>query len=71
MEVVRKPAVRPQSQARTDQAGCSKSTNYRQAVRTIPNSCVVGWNPAQNLCNSAPYNRFELLRKGNGQYPVR
>ena len=25
---------------------------------------VVGWNPAPNLSNSAPYNRFELLRKG-------
>ncbi len=25
---------------------------------------VVRWNPAPNLCNSAPCNRFELLRKG-------
>ena len=30
---------------------------------------VVGWNPAPNLCNSAPYDRFELLRKGAESSP--
>ena len=35
-------------------------------VRRDSNSCGVseGWNPAPNLCNSAPYDRCELLRKG-------
>jgi len=30
---------------------------------------VVGWNPAPNLSNSAPYKRFELLRKGAESSP--
>lgn len=34
--------------------------------RTDSNSCrgSVGWNPAPNLCNSAPCDRCKLLRKG-------
>ena len=30
---------------------------------------VVGWNPAPNLCNSAPYDRCGLLRKGAESRP--
>jgi hypothetical protein len=30
---------------------------------------MVGWNPAPNLCNSAPQNRCELLRKGAESSP--
>lgn len=30
---------------------------------------VVGWNPAPNLSNSAPYDRCELLRKGAESRP--
>lgn len=34
--------------------------------RNDSNSCrgSVGWNPAPNLCNSAPCDRCKLLRKG-------
>lgn len=40
-------------------------------MRKDSNSCGVwvGWNPAPNLSNSAPYNRFELLRKGAESSP--
>lgn len=34
-----------------------------------PFNMVVGWNPAPNLSNSAPYNRCELLRKGAESSP--
>ena len=40
-------------------------------VRKDSNSCgfSVGWNPAPNLSNSAPYDRCELLRKGAESNP--
>lgn len=40
-------------------------------MRKDSNSCGVwvGWNPAPNLSNSAPYNRFALLRKGGDSSP--
>lgn len=41
-------------------------------MRKDSNSCGVwvGWNPAPNLSNSAPYNRCELLREGAESSPI-
>ena len=41
------------------------------SIRSVAAACgvSVGWNPAPNLCNSAPYDRFELLRKGAESNP--
>ena len=55
---------------RTSTRELARSGKKKPQPRTVGVSIlVVGWNPASNLSNSAPYNRFEFLRKGAESSP--